>query len=81
VDDRPRGEKAASTIPGIPDSPEPGLRDGGIDGSEDAMSLSYAQSALRFPVLAARAAAVVTLGIAAFQVALVFGAPWSAYTQ
>jgi hypothetical protein len=33
------------------------------------------------PVLAARAAAVVMLGIAAFQVALVFGAPWGAYTQ
>ena len=32
-------------------------------------------------VLAARAAAVVMLGIAAFQVALVFGAPWGAYTQ
>ena len=33
------------------------------------------------PVLAARAAAVVLLGIAVFQVALVFGAPWGAYTQ
>jgi hypothetical protein len=33
------------------------------------------------PVLAARAAAVVMLGVAAFQVALVFGAPWGAYTQ
>ena len=33
------------------------------------------------PVLAARAAAVVMVGIAAFQVALVLGAPWSAYTQ
>ena len=32
-------------------------------------------------VLAARAAAVVMLGIGAFQVALVFGAPWGAYTQ
>ena len=32
-------------------------------------------------VLAARAAAVVMVGIAAFQVALVFGAPWGAYTQ
>jgi hypothetical protein len=33
------------------------------------------------PVLAARAAAVVLAGVAAFQVALVFGAPWGAYTQ
>ena len=33
------------------------------------------------PVLAARAAAVVLLGIAVFQVALVLGAPWGAYTQ
>src|SRR6476660_7653127 len=33
------------------------------------------------PVLAARASAVVMVGIAAFQVALVFGAPWGAYTQ
>ena len=33
------------------------------------------------PVLAARTAAVVMVGIAAFQVALVFGAPWGAYTQ
>jgi hypothetical protein len=33
------------------------------------------------PVLAARAAAAVMVGIAAFQVALVFGAPWGAYTQ
>ena len=33
------------------------------------------------PVLAARAAAVVMVGVAAFQVALVFGAPWGAYTQ
>jgi hypothetical protein len=32
-------------------------------------------------VLAARAAAVVMLGIAVFQVALVFGAPWGRYTQ
>ena len=32
-------------------------------------------------VLAARAAAVVMVGVAAFQVALVFGAPWGAYTQ
>ena len=32
-------------------------------------------------VLAARAAAVVMLGIAAFQVALVFGTPWGEYTQ
>lgn len=34
-----------------------------------------------FPVLAARAAAVLLVGIATFQVALVFGAPWGAYTQ
>lgn len=33
------------------------------------------------PVLAARAAAVVMVSIAAFQVALVLGAPWGAYTQ
>lgn len=33
------------------------------------------------PVLAARAAAVVMVSIAAFQFALVFGAPWGAYTQ
>ena len=32
-------------------------------------------------VLAAHAAAVVLVGIAAFQFALVFGAPWGAYTQ
>lgn len=35
----------------------------------------------RFPVVAARVAAAVMLGVAAFQVALVFGAPWGAYTQ
>ena len=34
-----------------------------------------------FPVLAARVAAVLLVGIAAFQVVLVFGAPWGAYTQ
>ena len=33
------------------------------------------------PVFAARAAAVLMTGVAAFQVALVFGAPWGAYTQ
>jgi len=33
------------------------------------------------PVLAARAAAVVMVGTAAFHVALVLGAPWGAYTQ
>jgi carbon starvation protein CstA len=33
------------------------------------------------PVFAARATAVLMVGIAAFQVALVFGAPWGAYTQ
>ena len=32
-------------------------------------------------VLAAQGAAVVMLGVAAFQAALVFGAPWGAYTQ
>jgi len=42
---------------------------------------SYTQSPLMLPVLAARAAAVLMLGIAAFQVVLVFGAPWGAYTQ
>ena len=42
---------------------------------------SYTQSPLMLPVLAARAAAVLMLGIAAFQVALVFGAPWGGYTQ
>ena len=33
------------------------------------------------PVLAARTAAVVMMGVAAFQLALVFGAPWGAYAQ
>ena len=33
------------------------------------------------PVYAARATAVLMVGLAAFQVALVFGAPWGAYTQ
>jgi hypothetical protein len=33
------------------------------------------------PVFAARAAAVVMLSIAAFQIALVLGAPWGVYTQ
>jgi len=33
------------------------------------------------PVLTARAAAFLMVGIAAFQVALVSGAPWGAYTQ
>ena len=33
------------------------------------------------PVLAGRAAAVVMVGVAAFQVALVLGAPWGVYTQ
>ena len=33
------------------------------------------------PVLAARAAAVVMVSVAAFQLALVFGAPWGVYTQ
>ena len=42
---------------------------------------SYSQPASVLPVLAARAAAVVLVGIAAFQVALVLGAPWGAYTQ
>jgi len=39
------------------------------------------QSDLTLPVLAARAAAAVMVGIASFQVALIFGAPWGAYTQ
>ena len=39
------------------------------------------QSDLMLTVFAARAAAVLMVGIAAFQVALVFGAPWGAYTQ
>ena len=34
-----------------------------------------------FPVFTARAAAVVMVGVAAFQIALVLGAPWGAYTQ
>jgi hypothetical protein len=33
------------------------------------------------PVVAARAAAALLVGIAAFQVVLVLGAPWGAYTQ
>ncbi|MGH3043541.1 MAG: hypothetical protein ACRDM2_02325 [Gaiellaceae bacterium] len=33
------------------------------------------------PVYAARATAVLMVALAAFQVALVFGAPWGAYTQ
>jgi hypothetical protein len=33
------------------------------------------------PVFAARAAAVLMVAIAGFQVALVFGAPWGSYTQ
>ena len=45
------------------------------------MSSRALQPSLTLPVLAARAAAVVMVGIAAFQVALVFGAPWGAYTQ
>lgn len=40
-----------------------------------------AGATLRSCVLAARAAAVVMVGVAAFQIALVFGAPWGAYTQ
>ena len=39
------------------------------------------QSDLMLPLLAARAAAVVMVCVAAFHVALVFGAPWGAYTQ
>ena len=47
------------------------------------MSTSFpnAVSSVRFPVVAVRVAAAVMLGIAAFQVALVFGAPWGGYTQ
>lgn len=40
-----------------------------------------AVSSVRLPVVAARVAAGVMLGVAAFQVALVAGAPWGAYTQ
>ena len=40
-----------------------------------------AEATPRSCVLAARAAAVVMVGVAAFQIALVFGAPWGAYTQ
>jgi len=39
------------------------------------------QPHIALPDVAARAAAVVMVGIAAFQVALVFGAPWGVYTQ
>lgn len=44
-------------------------------------SVHNAASSSRFPVVAARVAAVVMMGIAAFQVALVLGAPWGVYTQ
>jgi hypothetical protein len=40
-----------------------------------------ALNSIALTVLAARGAAVVMLGIAAFQVALFVGAPWGAYTQ
>jgi len=42
---------------------------------------SYIHTTRVLPILAARAAAIVMVGIAAFQVALVVGAPWGAYTQ
>ena len=47
------------------------------------MSTSYRHepSSVPLAVLAARGAAVVMVGVAAFQVALVLGAPWGAYTQ
>lgn len=54
------------------------------DHRHPARDTEAAQSIVRTPMLgvvAARAAAVVMLGIAAFQVALVFGAPWGEYTQ
>src|SRR5512132_303144 len=51
-----------------------------MKGLRDSRTPRRAES-LSLPVLAARAAAVVMVGIAAFQVALVFGAPWAAYTQ
>lgn len=44
-------------------------------------SSSDAVSSVRFPVVTSRVAAAMMLGIAGFQVALVFGAPWGAYTQ
>jgi hypothetical protein len=44
-------------------------------------SSSDVRGSAPFEVLAARAAAVVMLGIAAFQVALALGAPWGEYTQ
>jgi hypothetical protein len=44
-------------------------------------SSSGAVRSTPFHVLAARAATVVLLGIAAFQIALVLGAPWGRYTQ
>ena len=52
-----------------------------LDGDSMSASSPGALSSIPLPVLAARAAVVVMLGIAAFQVALVFGAPWGAYTQ
>jgi hypothetical protein len=51
-----------------------------MEGLRDSRTHRRAES-LSLPVLAARAAAVVMLGIAAFQVALVLGAPWGVYTQ
>lgn len=44
-------------------------------------SSSGALNSTSLPVLAAHAAGIVLLGIAAFQIALVVGAPWGAYTQ
>jgi len=67
---------SADARSGIP--PIRGLRAKPILGM---MSSRALQSDLTLPVLAARATAVVMVGIAAFQVALVFGAPWGAYTQ
>jgi hypothetical protein len=51
-----------------------------MKGLRDSRTPRRAES-LSLPVLAARAAAVVMVGIAAFQVALVLGAPWGVYTQ
>ena len=41
----------------------------------------HALHSISLPVLAARVAALAMVAVAAFQLALVFGAPWGAYTQ
>jgi hypothetical protein len=48
---------------------------------QHAACLTRTKSDLILPVFAARAAAVVMVSIAAFQVALAVGAPWGVYTQ